>query len=284
MNTAPSYESGLHGTGALRQWLGRISQWNEALNARFFGKRPNGTQVYKDLVWEACEQTDSILHLGSGWDRTSVFDGKVGQERTVWALDPDLPSLGQNASPYRIVGVGEDLPLRDNCVDLIASEYVFEHIQNPLKVVEECARVLKPGGKLIVVTPNATSYFGLASKLSPFWFHVWYLACLMNKPARDTFPTYYRFNTRKQVKQISRVTGLRVSYLETIVGPPIYTTPLPVLHLLFIGIHKLLELPPLRRWGMRLVVVLEKAPGDKQSIPAATGLPRVSASPSPVPR
>ena len=43
---------------------------------------------------------------------------------------------------------GEELPFEDSKFDAILSFDVFEHVQNIQKTIDECRRVLKPGGKL----------------------------------------------------------------------------------------------------------------------------------------
>lgn len=47
------------------------------------------------------------------------------------------------------------LPLEDNQFDFVVSFQVIEHIKNDREFVKEIHRVLKPGGKFIVSTPNA---------------------------------------------------------------------------------------------------------------------------------
>lgn len=49
---------------------------------------------------------------------------------------------------------GEKLPYRDNFFDYIISTDTFEHVQNLQKTLNECYRVLKPNGKLLVVFPQ----------------------------------------------------------------------------------------------------------------------------------
>jgi len=39
--------------------------------------------------------------------------------------------------------------------------------------MENLARTLKPGGKMILGFPNVLSFKGLATKLTPQWFHRW---------------------------------------------------------------------------------------------------------------
>jgi ubiquinone/menaquinone biosynthesis C-methylase UbiE len=51
-------------------------------------------------------------------------------------------------------GVGEALPFTDNSIDFIVSTDVFEHVQDLQQVLSECYRVLKKGGKLLVVFPQ----------------------------------------------------------------------------------------------------------------------------------
>jgi ubiquinone/menaquinone biosynthesis C-methylase UbiE len=41
--------------------------------------------------------------------------------------------------------------------DAVTLNHVIEHIPDPCKTLKECLRVLKPGGRLIIVTPNGTS-------------------------------------------------------------------------------------------------------------------------------
>lgn len=42
------------------------------------------------------------------------------------------------------------LPLRDNCVDLVLSQAVLEHVREPQRAIDEVLRILKPGAALYV--------------------------------------------------------------------------------------------------------------------------------------
>jgi len=53
----------------------------------------------------------------------------------------------------------ETLDVKDSSVDIVLLCEVIEHIYNPDKVLEECNRILKPGGKIIITTPNLVSWY-----------------------------------------------------------------------------------------------------------------------------
>lgn len=44
-------------------------------------------------------------------------------------------------------------PFEDDTFDLVLCGQVLEHCENPFKLIEECARVLKPGGFFLGVAP-----------------------------------------------------------------------------------------------------------------------------------
>ena len=46
------------------------------------------------------------------------------------------------------------LKFDDNSIDFVVTFQVIEHIKDDEKFVQEIHRVLKPGGKLILTTPN----------------------------------------------------------------------------------------------------------------------------------
>jgi SAM-dependent methyltransferase len=54
-----------------------------------------------------------------------------------------------------------DLPFEDETYDIVLSTQVLEHVKDPAKVVQEMARVLKPGGHLFLTTPQSSPLHNL---------------------------------------------------------------------------------------------------------------------------
>jgi len=52
----------------------------------------------------------------------------------------------------------EKIPFKNNTFDEVYGRSVLEHLRNPGKFLEECKRVLRNGGKLIIITDNAAYY------------------------------------------------------------------------------------------------------------------------------
>lgn len=52
-----------------------------------------------------------------------------------------------------IVADAQRLPLAGGCVDLVFCSQVLEHVTDPAALLAECARVLRPGGALVLSAP-----------------------------------------------------------------------------------------------------------------------------------
>jgi SAM-dependent methyltransferase len=61
------------------------------------------------------------------------------------------------------------LPVRSRHVEVLATLQVIEHVWNHAEFVRECLRVLRPGGLLLVTTPNRLTFSpGLDEPVNPF--------------------------------------------------------------------------------------------------------------------
>jgi len=100
-----------------------------------------------------------VLDAASGTGYGSALLGNAGAAR-VRGVDTDADAVGyaskHHASDRVSFAVGDagSLAFADGSFDLIASFETIEHVPDAAGVIDEFARVLRPGGTLVMSTPN----------------------------------------------------------------------------------------------------------------------------------
>jgi SAM-dependent methyltransferase len=92
---------------------------------------------------------------------------------TVTGVDISTEACGHSARKYRIetsVGDAENLPFKSASFDLLVSFETIEHLERPDQFMAECSRVLAPGGRAIISTPNKAIYNEIDPS-NPFHIH-----------------------------------------------------------------------------------------------------------------
>ncbi len=102
-----------------------------------------------ELAATGLGEGDVVLDAGAGEARHRRYF-KRGR---YLALDAGSGDSSWDYSRLDIRGDLEQIPLRSCSVDAILCMVVLEHTRNPRRVLEEFARVLKPGGGLHMVVP-----------------------------------------------------------------------------------------------------------------------------------
>jgi SAM-dependent methyltransferase len=101
-----------------------------------------------------------VLDAGCGDGYGCAAVGQVA--RAVLGADYDLPALRRARRHHAGAAFARAnlvaLPLADDCVDVVLSLQVVEHIWSPDELLAETARVLRPGGLLALTTPNRETF------------------------------------------------------------------------------------------------------------------------------
>ncbi len=81
-----------------------------------------------------------------------------------------------------IVGDVHKMPFADNELEAILCLAVLEHVENPIKAVEELYRVLKPGGRLLIYVPFLYYYHAHKGYYKDYWRFTYDTLTMFAKP------------------------------------------------------------------------------------------------------
>ena len=112
-----------------------------------------------------------VLEAGSGEGYGANMIAEVAA--TVIALDYDASAAAHVLEQYPRVGMLRgnlaQLPFADGSVDVVVNFQVIEHLWDQGQFLDECFRVLTPGGILLISTPNRITFSpGRDTPLNPF--------------------------------------------------------------------------------------------------------------------
>jgi SAM-dependent methyltransferase len=94
------------------------------------------------------------IACGEGYGSAALLRGGA---KSVIGVDISLEACDHAARRYGIEtkpGDATAIPLPDNSVDLVVSFETIEHVPKPELFLDECRRVLRPGGTIVISTPN----------------------------------------------------------------------------------------------------------------------------------
>ena len=112
------------------------------------------------------------LDVGAGTGVVSLLSQKiVGDNGLVIALDPSkgmLSEAKESGVEQITMGLGEALPFPDNTFDMLTMGYALRHVADLNSAFTEYLRVLKPGGKILLLEITRPES-GLARSLLKFY-------------------------------------------------------------------------------------------------------------------
>jgi SAM-dependent methyltransferase len=231
--------------------MGRITGWMDRTFYRSYQDNWDDW-LFRERVLAEIGPESMVLDLGAGAGIVPQMNMR-GSAARVCGVDLD-PRVLEN--PYlddaRIADAGR-IPYDDATFDLIFSDNVFEHLDDPAAVLRECGRVLKPGGLVMFKTPNKHHYMPTIARLTPHRFHA-FVNRLRGRASVDTFPTRYRSNDVRTVRRLAAVTGFGVEAVELVEGRPEYLRINPITYAAGLAYERLVNGFDLFR-GFRILLV-----------------------------
>ena len=216
----------------------------EKLNKIFYKNYTDNwdDEIFRERIISHIDPDSICLDLaaGSGIVSQMNFRGIAG---TIHGIDLDERVLDNPYLDHATVGDCEKLPYDNETFDLVISDNLFEHLEKPDLVFTEVDRVLKRGGIFLFKTPNKFHYMPLISSLTPHSFHKWYNN-LRGREAEDTFPTFYRANSKRDIKKLTKNLSIKIDKLSLIEGRPEYLKINFLLYILGLIYERMVNLLP----------------------------------------
>lgn len=105
-----------------------------------------------------------------------ISEGLLKKNVNVIAVDQSkemLNLLENKFSNYQnikcIQGSGENIPIENNSVDYVFANMFLHHVENPLAVIKEMERILKPVGKLVITDLDKHNFEFLKTEQYDVW-------------------------------------------------------------------------------------------------------------------
>lgn len=115
-----------------------------------------------ELVSSFISNKSKILDLGAGRGHLSrrIHDYLIKNKfnsRSLIASDFEKKTFQANEVTFKQADFNKRLPFPNASFDIVYSVEVIEHLRCPYDFLNECYRILKPNGSLIISTPNIIS-------------------------------------------------------------------------------------------------------------------------------
>lgn len=98
-----------------------------------------------------------VFEVGSGAGRQLEQMVRDGWDASGADFDPAAVAVARSRGLDVLLGDIRDLDLPVGSFDAVVMAQVIEHVYDPVGLLVRCAELLKPGGRLISITPNADS-------------------------------------------------------------------------------------------------------------------------------
>jgi SAM-dependent methyltransferase len=246
----------------------------EALYEKYYAGRKFHDSLYRDLIRRYLPPGARLLDAGCG--RYLRFCREFASEAHVVGIDLDETfDCDNRRPPYAVRGDLAALPFPSEWFDIVITRSVVEHLEDPPRVFREFARVLRPGGKVVVLTPNKYDYVSIIAAVTPYWVHRALVSRIFRVPADDVFPTLYRANTLSGMEKAMAAAELTTCELDTVNHYPAYLMFSPLLFRIGVLYERLTALNSLRSLRGLILGVFEK-PGARER--TATTVPALAAA------
>jgi len=182
----------------------RESCWN--IISKYYPEKKTKYEISSDLILKSINEINScskVLMMDAGCGHSSGITFDLDPNIKLVGADLVFDDLKNNKKVnFRIVSDLNNIPIRDNSLDIVYSNMVIEHLPEPNKFFNEISRIVKGGGYFILATPCIYNIVVIVNKILPDWLSSLLSSWLTGKDSTDVFPAFYRANSIRKIRKL----------------------------------------------------------------------------------
>ena len=168
------------------------------------------TEMHGFRTWLAGERASAfrsvpknvrVLDVGCGFGETLAYHAARGCEAYGIEADENILRVGERYGLNVRAGLFDPSYYEPESFDYVTMDQVIEHVADPQDFMRGIAKVLKPGGMVILSTPNGSSYG--ARLFGRRWIN-WHI------------PYHLQHFSRRSLKIVAEDSGFRVQSIKTL--------------------------------------------------------------------
>ncbi|UUU34170.1 class I SAM-dependent methyltransferase [Streptomyces sp. CA-210063] len=187
-------------------------------------------RMLAEALGPATRHTSTVLDIGCGDGTAAATAAPLLTGHRIIGVDWSQDALrrARTRVPYAIRGELADggLPFRSESADAVLFSEVIEHLVDPDSALDEIHRVLRPGGHLMLSTPNLAAWYNRALLLAgvqPVFSEV-SLRGIHGRPGTEVVG-HLRLYTARALREFVAASGFEVVRLR---GAPFHGVPRPL--------------------------------------------------------
>lgn len=147
------------------------TQWDD-LRANYFDE----SVILKALEHAPLDKTQTAVDIGTGTGFVAAGLAPLAQrvigidfsEAMLTVARENMQHLGLTNVEFRC-GPMENLPLEDHCADATFANMALHHAPDPQAAIREMARVVKPGGRVVITDAVRHGFEWFKAEMADVW-------------------------------------------------------------------------------------------------------------------
>ena len=140
-------------------YVGLVPRWYRPIGRLLYLFPARRLGLDYDIMRLSASPGGRLLEIGCGSGAFLARMRSLGWN--VFGIEPDPAAVAWGQQTHKLdvtCGTWEQMRFPADFFDVITMNHVIEHVHDPVGLLTECQRILRPGGNVVLTTPNADSW------------------------------------------------------------------------------------------------------------------------------